>query len=61
MVSGLDSDDGKSGAEKRTILGFKTHLIGTKAAGHAAVGLTVKKISKWYDYGWYQLFHDRYV
>jgi hypothetical protein len=61
VVSGLDSDGGESDTEKRAILGFKTRLAGAKAAGHAVVGLTAKTISEWYDHGWYQLFHDRYV
>jgi hypothetical protein len=61
VVSGLDSDGRESDAEKRTILGFKTRLAGAKAAGHAVVRLTAKTISEWYDHGWYQLFHDRYV
>ena len=61
VVSGLDSDRGESDAEKSIILGFKTHLAGAKAAGHAVVRLTAKVINEWYDHSWYELFHDRYV
>lgn len=61
MVSGSDLDGDESDVEKRTILGFKTRLAGAKAAGHAVAGLTAKVINEWYDYGWYDLFHARYV